>query len=47
MKNILAIDYQLNKLKDSLNEIKNKLALIKCGITTLIYNARLPDIKFK
>ena len=46
-KNIQAIDRQLNKLKDSLSKIKDKLAFIRHGITTLIHNAKLPDIEFK
>ena len=47
VKDIWAIDCQLNRFKDFLSEIKNKLAFIKCGITVLVYNARLLDIEFK
>ena len=47
VRDILAIDYRLNKLKDSLSKIKNKLAFIRCSITILIYNTRLLDIEFK
>ena len=46
-KDIQAIDYQLSKLKDSLSEIKDKLTFIWCGITLLIYNTKLLNIKFK
>ena len=47
VKDIQAIDYQLSKLKGSLSEIKNELAFIKCGITILIYNAKLLNIRLK
>jgi hypothetical protein len=47
VKDVRAIDYQLSKLKGSLSKIKDKLTFIRCSITTLIYNARLPDIEFK
>jgi hypothetical protein len=47
VKDIRAIDYQLSKLKGSLSKIKDKLAFIRRGITTLIYNAGLPDIELK
>ena len=47
VKDIRAIDYQLSKLKGSLNKIKDKLTFIRLGITTLIYTAGLPDIELK
>ena len=47
VKDIWAIDYWLSKLKGSLSEIKDKLAFIRRGITTLIYNTRLLDIELK
>ena len=47
MKDIQAMNCQLNRLKDSLNKINNKLAFIRRSITIFIYNARLPDIEFK
>jgi hypothetical protein len=47
VKDIRAIDYRLSKLKGSLSKIKDKLAFIRRGITTLIYNARLLDIELK
>jgi septal ring factor EnvC (AmiA/AmiB activator) len=46
-KDIRAINRRLSRLKDSLSKIKDKLAFIRRGITTLIRNARLPDIEFK
>ena len=47
VKDIRAIDYRLSKLKGSLSKIKDKLAFIRRGITTLIYNAGLLDIELK
>jgi hypothetical protein len=47
VKDVRAIDYWLSKLKGSLSEIKDKLAFIRCSITTLIYNAGLLDIELK
>jgi hypothetical protein len=47
VKDIRAIDYRLSKLKGSLSKIKDKLTFIRHSITTLIYNARLPDIELK
>jgi len=47
VKDIWAIDCWLNKLKNSLSEIKDKLAFIRHGITTLAYNAGLLNIEFK
>ena len=41
------MDCQLNGFENSLSEIKDKLAFIRRGITTLVYNARLLDIEFK
>ena len=46
-KDIWAIDYRLNKLKGSLNKIKDKLMFIRHSITTLIHNTRLLDIELK
>jgi hypothetical protein len=46
-KDTWAIDRRLSKLKDSPSKIKDKLAFIRRGITTLIYNAGLLDIEFK
>ena len=46
-KNIQAVDYQLNKLKDSLNKIKDELAFLRHSITALIYNTGLLDIESK
>jgi len=39
------MDRRLNKFRDSLNKIKDKLAFLRRGIITLIYNAGLLDIK--
>jgi len=47
VKDVRAIDHQLSKLKGSLSKIKDKLTFIRRGITTLIYNAGLPDIELK
>ena len=47
VKDIQAIDYRLSKLKGSLSKIKDKLAFIRRGITTLIRNTRLLDIELK
>ena len=47
VKDIWAIDYRLSKLRGSLGKIKDKLMFIRRSITTLIYNARLPDIELK
>ena len=41
------MDYQLNKFKDFLNKIKDKLMFLKYSIIIFIYNAKLPDIKYK
>jgi len=41
------MDCWLNKFKNSLSEIKDGLAFIRRGITTLIYNAGLLNIEFK
>jgi len=46
-KDIWAIDHWLSKLKGSLSKIKDKLAFIRRGIITLIYNAGLLDIELK
>ena len=46
-KDIQAMDYWLNKFKNSLSKIKNKLAFLKRSIITFIYNAKLPNIKYK
>jgi hypothetical protein len=40
------MDYRLNKFKDTLSEIKDKLAFLRRGVIVLIYNARLLDIKY-
>ena len=47
IKDIQAVDYQLSKLKDSLNEIKDKLVFIRYSITALICNTRLLNMEFK
>ena len=44
-KDVQAIDRQLSKLKNSLSKIRDKLIFIRRSIITLIYNARLLDIK--
>ena len=41
------MDRQLNKFKDSLNEIKDELAFLKCSIIVLIHNAELLNIEYK
>jgi hypothetical protein len=46
-KDIQAIDCWLNRLKDSPNKIKDKLAFIRHSITAFIYNTRLLNIEFK
>jgi hypothetical protein len=46
-KDIQAINYQLNRFKDSLNKIKDKLAFLKYSVITLIYNTGLLNIKYK
>jgi len=45
-KDVQAIDCRFNKFKDSLSEIKGKLAFLRCGIITLIRNAGLPNIEY-
>ena len=40
VKDVWATDCWLNKFKNSLSEIKDGLAFIRRGITTLTYNAR-------
>jgi len=44
-KDIRAIDRRLNEFRDSLSEIKDKLAFLRRGVITLIHNARLLDIE--
>jgi uncharacterized membrane protein (DUF106 family) len=44
-KDIQAINRQLNKFKDSLSEIKDKLTFLKYSIIALVHNARLLNIK--
>ena len=39
------MDYWLNKFKDSLSKIKDKLAFLKYSVIALIHNAGLLDIK--
>jgi len=41
------MDRQLNKLRDSLSKIKDKLTFLRRSVIALIYNARLLDIKYK
>jgi len=41
------MDCWLNKFKDSLSEIKDKLAFLRHGVIALVYNARLLDIEYK
>jgi len=45
-KDVQAMDRRFNKFKDSLSEIKDKLAFLRRGIIVLVYNAGLPDIKY-
>jgi len=47
MKNIRATDCWLSKFKDFLSKIKDKLAFIRRGIITFIYNIRLLNIEFE
>ena len=47
VKDVQAIDRRFNKFKDSLSEIKDKLAFLRRSIIALIYNAGLPDIKYR
>jgi len=47
VKDIQAINCQLNRLEDFLSEVKNKLAFIRRGITTFIHNTGLLNIEFK
>ena len=46
-KDIRAIDRRFNNFKDSLSKIKDKLTFLRRGVITLIYNTRLPDIKYR
>ena len=46
-KDIRAIDRRFNKFKESLGEIKDKLAFLRRSIITLIRNTRLPDIEYR
>ena len=46
-RDVRAIDRWLNKFKDSLSEIKDKLAFLRRGVIILIHNARLLDIKYR
>ena len=45
VKDVQAIDFQLNKFRNSLSEIKDKLAFLRRSVIILIYNTRLLDIK--
>jgi len=45
VKDVSAINRQLNKFGYSLSKIKDKLAFLRRGIITLIHNTRLLDIK--
>ena len=45
-KDARAIDRRLNKFKDSLSKIKDKLTFLRRSVFALIYNTRLPDIKY-
>jgi len=47
VKDVWVIDYWLNKFKDSLSEIKDKLVFLRRGIIALVRNARLLDIEYK
>ena len=47
VKDIQAIDCQLNEFKNSLSKIKDKLAFLKYSIIALIHNAELLDIEYK
>ena len=46
-KDVWVIDCRLSKFKKFLSEIKDKVVFIKCGITALMRNTELPNIKFK
>jgi hypothetical protein len=46
-KDVRAIDCRFNKFKDSLSEIKDKLAFLRRSVIALIRNARLLDIKYR
>ena len=46
-KDVQAMDCQLNWFEDSLSEIKDKLAFLRCGIIALIHSAGLLDIEYK
>ena len=46
-KDVQVINCWLSELKDSLSEIKDKVAFIRCGITALVCNTGLLDIKFE
>jgi cell division septum initiation protein DivIVA len=45
VKDIQAIDRQLNEFKNSLSEIKDKLAFLRYSVIAFIHNARLLNIK--
>jgi len=47
VKDIWVIDCWLNKFKDFLSKIKDKLAFLRYGIIAFIYNAGLLNIKYK
>jgi len=46
-KDVQAIDRWFNEFKDSLSEIKDKLAFLRRGIIALVHNAGLPDIEYE
>ena len=41
------MDRQLNKFKNSLSKIKDKLAFLRRGVIIFIHNTELLDIKYK
>ena len=41
------MDCQLNKFKDFLSKIKDKLAFLRYSIIVLIHSTKLLDIKYK
>jgi len=47
VKDVWAIDCWLNRLKNSLSEIKDELVFIRRSIIIFIYNAGLLNIEFK
>jgi len=47
VKDVWGMDRRFNKFKDSLSEIKDKLAFLRRSVIIFVRNAGLLDIKYK